>query len=69
MTGAKVGAGVKRGLDAFHHLRVIVAEQQRTVAAEVIHVAITVDVPLVTARSAFDVQAIRQQIARVVGDA
>ena len=51
------------------HHRVVVAQQQRAVAAEIVDVAVAIDVPLVRALRARDEHAVRIDVARVMGDA
>ena len=52
----------------FHHLRMAVAQDQSAMAAEVIDIAVVVDVPLAGAFGAGDIDRMGHQIADIVGD-
>ncbi len=67
--GAEVRAAVERRADRVHHLRAVVAEQQRAVAADVVDVLVAVDVPLARPARAVDVDRPRGEGAGVVRDA
>ena len=69
MAGAELGALVHGLGDRLAYHRVAMAEQQRTVAAEVVDVAVTIDIPFVRTLGALDIDAVRIDVAGVVRDA
>ena len=70
MAGGKVRAAGERRLRGVADLRMGVAEQERAVAAVVVDVAVAaIDVPLMRALGALDVEAVGLEMAAVVGDA
>src|SRR5919108_2655393 len=64
-----MGAALERALDGGGDPRVVVAEQERAVAAVVVDVAIAIDVPFVGAFGPLDVDAVGLEVAAVMGDA
>src|SRR5207245_8808290 len=60
-----------RGLPphGFHDRWIAVTEEQRAVASEIVHVAVSVDVPFAGAIGAVDEDGMREQVAGVVRDA
>ena len=69
MARAEVGPLPQRQGDRGGDLRMIVAEQERAVAAVIVDVAVAIDVPFVRAQGALDVDAVGLEVAAVVGDA
>ena len=69
MRRAELGAFIQRLRTASVTDGVVVAQQQCAVAAEIVDVAIAIDVPFVRALSALDEHAIRIDIARIMRDA
>src|SRR6185437_5081354 len=69
VAGAELRAGFERGGGRLDDDRMPVTEDQCAVAAEEIDVAVAVHVPFVRALRAGDVDAVRVEIARVMGDA
>src|ERR1700730_1798583 len=64
-----MGAALDLLLDRLDDLRMAVAEQQRAMAAEIVDVAIAVDIPFPRPLCPGDIKAVRLDIARIMGDA
>ena len=64
-----MGAAVDLLLDRLDDLRMAMAEQQGAMAAEIVDVAIAVDIPFPRPLGARDVEPVGFDIARIVGDA
>jgi len=62
-------AAVELGVDRRHHLGVAMPEQHRAMPAEIIDVAAPVDIPFSRPLRAVDVEPVRLDVARIVGDA
>ena len=68
MAGAVMGAAVELGVHGLQHRRVVVPQQQRAMAAEIVDVLIAVDVPFQRALGPRHIERVRIQLACVMGD-
>jgi hypothetical protein len=66
MAGAEMGAAIELGIDRLDHARIVVTEEERTVAAEIVDIAIAVDVPFQRAAGARDIERIGIEVAAIV---
>ena len=69
MAGAEMRAALECALDGGADLGMVVAEQQRAVAAVIVDVAVAIDVPFVSALAPLDVDAVGLEMAAVMRDA
>ena len=68
MVGAEMRAARRRIRDRAHHHRMVVPEQQRAMAAEIIDVFVAIDVPFARPGGALDVNSVRVQVPPVMRD-
>ncbi len=61
-------AAIERLVHRRHHLRIVVAEEKRAVATEVIDILVAVDIPFARPLGALDIDAVRLDVARVMRD-
>src|SRR5215510_7259444 len=64
-----MGAALDLPVDRLDDLRMAMAEEERAMAAEIIDIAIAVDIPLPRSLGPRDVEPVGLDIARIVGDA
>ena len=69
MAGAVMGPAVELGMHRRHDFGMAMAEQHRAVPTEIIDVAAPVDIPFPWALGMVDVEAVRLDIAGIMGDA
>ena len=69
VTGAEVRTPVQRRAQGRHHCRMVVAQYQRTVAAEVIDVFVAIHVPLQRAQRALHIDRIWIEMPAIMGQA
>src|SRR5258708_35276456 len=66
MAGGELGGAIELRMPRFHEEGVVVAEQKGAVAAEIVDVAVAVDVPLRRAEGAGDVERIGIEMPAVM---
>ena len=64
-----MGAALDLLLDRLDNLGMAVAEQKRAVSAEIVNVAIAVDIPFPRPLRSGDVEPVRLDVARIMGNA
>src|SRR6516225_818027 len=69
MAGAEMRAALDLVVHCLHDLGVTMSEQQRAVSAEIIDIAIAVDVPFPRPFGPRNIETVRLDIARIMGNA